>query len=174
VATAVQLVVTLVGLVLALVHTRVRTLPRSAFALDAVVRTATRLWGNPYRPLREAWELIGQGGKVFETGPVRSLLQLDGTLVTRAPRAAVLDTALADTHSAAIRAWITRLLADWERLNLQLRALAGVLGAAGALAWIDLDHAVEALEKAAVVAVLSLGFRGVIAAVLRYLVFRAR
>ena len=128
---------------------------------------------------RETQELIGQGGKVFETGPngaLRSLLQPDGTIITHAAEEALADIALTQRHTRDIAAWLRRLREAWEAANdlLQLLAIVVLVVVAGAQlasqGWADLWRGLLHLVTATIAGLVT---RDAIAAVIRYLVFRA-
>jgi hypothetical protein len=173
-----QLVSTLLGLVLGLIHVGSRPEIPSAEEFWARLRrafTASHRW-----VYRETWELIGQGGKVFETGTnaaLRSLLQPDGTIVTHARAEVLAEIPLTQRHTTDINAWLCRLLEGWKAANdlLQLLAVMILVVVAGAelvgFGWDDIWHAVLRLVIAALAALLA---RSAVAAGIRYLIFRAR
>lgn len=180
-----QLLSTLIGFVLGLLQLRSR--PQVPSAEEFLARLRRALAASPgrvYREFRwvcrETWELIGQGGKVFETGTdaaLRSLLQPDGTIVTHARTAALDDDALTRQHTTDIDAWLDRLLDAWKAANDRLQLLATTilivvaLGEVASFGWGDVW---EALLQLAIAALLAVLVRGAVAAGIRYLIFRAR
>ncbi len=180
-----QLLSTLIGVVLGLLHLRSRPqVPSAEEFLARLRRAVTASPGRVYREIRwvcrETWELIGQGGKVFETGTdaaVRSLLQPDGTIVTHARPAALNDGALTQQHTTDIDAWLDRLLEAWKAANDRLQLLATtilIVVTLGELASFGWDDVWEALLQLAIAALLAFVVRGAVAAGIRYFIFRAR
>jgi hypothetical protein len=178
IANVAQVLSTLLGFVLAFFHLRTRPGLHSAAALWARLertRTVSLRW-----VVHETWELMGQGGKVFETGTgaaLRSLLQPDGTIVTHARPAALADEALTQRHTALIDDWLRRLLEQWRAVNDALQVLAAVALIAFAVwefaryGWDDVLHA---LMRSAIAAAFALLLRGATAWGIRRAVFRAR
>lgn len=173
----VQLMSTLLGLVFGIVFIRSRPDIPSWKELRDRLRRALKV--SPSWLYRETQELIGQGGKVFETGPngeLRSLLQPDGTIITHAAPGALADLAVTKRHTSDIAAWLRRLLEGWEAANdiLQLVAVVVLIVVAGAQfagqGWADLWQGLLHLATATLAALVT---RAAIAAVIRYAIFRA-
>ena len=142
IANVMQLISTLIGLVLGLVYTNFRPDISSAEEFWARLRAAFTV--SPRWVYRETRELIGQGGKAFESGPrgsLRSLLQPDGTITTHARQETLADITLMQRHSADIDAWLRRLLEGWRVANIQLQLMAvGILIALAMLEIVGPGH----------------------------------
>ena len=65
-------------------------------------------------------------------GGIRTLVQLDGDIVTRATLASLLDRNVRERHQAQVQAWFAKLNRDWTRVRLGLNT--AVVGASGSLA----------------------------------------
>lgn len=185
IANVAQLLSTLTGFLLGLLHLRSRPQVPSAEEFRARLRRAVtisprRVYRETRWVCRETWELIGQGGKVFETGTdaaLRSLLQPDGTIVTHARPPALNDGTLTGQHTTHIDAWLDRLLEAWKAANDRLQLLATtvlIVIAGGELARFGWEDVWEALLQLAIAALSALLVRGAVAAGIRYLIFRAR
>jgi hypothetical protein len=87
---------------------------------------------------QRAKELFGRGGTLFVTGQdgaIRTLVQLDGDILTRATLDAMLDEDLLREHREKIAAWFARANRDWTRTRLALST--ATLGATGWLLYRD-------------------------------------
>lgn len=122
-----QFLATLVGLVLKSISTRTWAKPS---------RKPKRVYAPAAREtvLKRTHAMFGTGGKVFLTdapdgkaGGIRTLVQLDGHIVTRVTERSMLDTDLLGQHRAAIEAWFAKLNSDWRRLRLLLTGAAAAL-----------------------------------------------
>ena len=115
-----------------------RRLPRAGTARAAAGPRAQPLAAGPpaqgrARLLKRAHEIFGTGGKLFLTdapdgtpGGIRTLVQIDGHIVTRATHASMVDADCVAEHQAKISAWFATLNRDWNRVSAGLTAAAAV------------------------------------------------
>jgi hypothetical protein len=82
-----------------------------------------------------ARELFGRGGKLFityaadgSTGSIRTLIQSDGDIVTRATEDSIDDDELIARHRKEIQAWLDRLNRDWASAEGWLSVAAATFG----------------------------------------------
>jgi hypothetical protein len=143
----------------------------------------TEWWLLPkpeHHVLKRAHELFGRGGKLFitwaEDGSGRSLrttVQADGDIVTRATEDSLVDPELSARHVAMICAWFKEVAEDWAALERDLTVLSGV----GTVGLVLLDFAKlwdGLLLQVLVPLAVGVGTRVAVGWAFRYAVLRAR